>query len=101
MYVELAHFVSGVHIRSVLHAAVSRRAELSFHIQRKRNLHAFVHMHIVADTNQLRYLHLEMAAEQGAAFRINVHMLFKYPSPDANDPSGLKKGDVWVDFTIE
>lgn len=30
-----------------------------------------------------------------------MHMLFKYPSPDANDPSGLKKGDVWVDFTIE
>ena len=25
----------------------------------------------------------------------------KYPSPQANDPSGMKTGQVWIDFTIE
>lgn len=30
-----------------------------------------------------------------------MRMGIKYPSPRANDPSGLMSGDVWVDFTIE
>lgn len=44
------------------------------------------------------------ASYQGAvlpAGDYRMHMFLKYPSPEANDPSGLKSGDVWIDFVIE